>query len=160
MKVYFAHPCFNGPQEAFKKNFLEKLQNKLELLEEGADIVIEDPFEYTPNVEGDRDIKLAMSEDIKTACLSLLEECEAVMALSDWEDTGTAFEVGYAHCMKIPVILVSAATSDSANAMLIGAAVERFDNILDDTQTEALALTLRGLHRRKTGRASSHGGSL
>lgn len=86
-----------------------------------------DPFLYSPNVEGDMETKLTMSKAIKKSCLDLLEDCDALMALTDDNDTGTAFEAGYACCMNLPVILVSSDTTDTANAMLIGAAKERFD---------------------------------
>jgi nucleoside 2-deoxyribosyltransferase len=159
MKVYFAHPCFSGEQERFKREFLKKLTGRFDQMEEGdEDILIMDPFLNTPNVECNRDLKVAMSEEIKTACLRLLEECEAVVALADGDDTGTAFEAGYAYCMKVPVILVSEATCDTANAMLIGAASARFDNVLDDAQIEELARTLQNLRYAKAGTLPSQAG--
>ncbi len=160
MKVYFAHPCFSGEQERFKREFLKKLTAGLDLKEEGdEDILIVDPFLNTPNVECNLDLKMVMSEEIKTACLRLLEECEAVIALADGDDTGTAFEAGYAHCMKMPVILVSEAACDTANAMLIGAASARFDNVLDDAQVEALVRTLRDIRYARAGTLPFQAGS-
>ncbi len=142
MLVYFAHPCFTPEQERFKSEFLTKLRACLAGRKEDGEISIVDPFAYTPNVEADMEAKLAMSETIKTSCIRLLEDCDVVVALTDGNDTGTAFEAGYAHCLNMPVILISGDTCDAANAMLIGAAKERFDHILDDTEIERLTHTL------------------
>jgi nucleoside 2-deoxyribosyltransferase len=139
MLVYFAHPCFTSEQEQVKGQFLQKLNRSLALIEHGEKITIIDPFLYTPNVEGDTETKLGMSKSIADSCLKLLEDCDVLMALTDGGDTGTAFEAGYAHCMNIPVILISSGTSDTANAMLLGVAKERIDNILEDSQIEILA---------------------
>lgn len=139
MLVYFAHPCFTPEQERVKGQFLEKLNRSLALIEHGEKITIIDPFLYTPNVEGDLEQKVSMSKAIATSCLKLLEDCDVVMALTDGDDTGTAFEAGYAHCMNMPVILISSGTNDTANAMLLGIAKEKIDNILQDSQVEVLA---------------------
>lgn len=136
MKVYFAHPCFNNAQEAFKTEFLGKLSSALF---HRQDIIIMDPFDHTPNIEGDREKKLKMAEDVKIECIQLLEECDVVIALVDGSDTGVAFEAGYAHAVNKPVILVSQGDCSTANAMLIGAAKMMFDNILDKEQMKKLA---------------------
>jgi thioredoxin-dependent peroxiredoxin len=108
-------------------------------------VEIRDPFLFAPNIEGDPEAKVRLSESVKSACLQLLKECEAVIALVDWGDTGVAFEAGYAHSLNVPVLLISVTTCDSANAMLIGAAKARFDNILDDEQVRRLAVMLESL---------------
>ena len=139
MHIYFAHPCFNDSQERFKKEFLERLHSALEQTDYGKAIGIVDPFDDTPNIEGNRETKLKLSRTVKETCLRMLEECDIVVALVDDGDTGVAFEAGYAHAIDVPVILISKANCDEANAMLIGAAKERVDNILDEGQIEKLA---------------------
>lgn len=142
MHVYFAHPCFNDSQERFKQEFLTKIRASLEKSAYGKAVGIIDPFEYTPNIEGSPETKLKLSKSVKTACLNLLEDCDIIVALVDGEDTGAAFEAGYAHAVNIPVILISETNCDTANAMLIGAAKERVDNIMDEGQIEKLARML------------------
>ncbi len=145
MKVYFAHPCFNDKQKKFKTEFL----NRLSFLTNRSNIVIIDPFEHTPNVEdlpigrqGDIETKLKKAESIKIECIRLLEECDIIVALVDGDDTGVAFEAGYAHALNKPLILISEKTSSTANAMLIGAARAMIDNVLDEEQMRRLVDTL------------------
>ena len=139
MQIYFAHPCFNDSQERFKKEFLGKLRASLGQGTYGKEIGIIDPFDHTPNIEGNRETKLKLSRVVKDTCLKMLEECDMVVALVDDCDSGVAFEVGYANAIGMPVILISGSDCAEANAMLIGAAKERFDNILDDEQVSKLA---------------------
>jgi len=145
MKVYFAHPCFNDEQREFKETFLKKVETALADTGLAAQFSLVDPFEHTPNVECDRETKLRMAEEIKTACLRLLEECDVIVALTDWDDTGTAFEAGYAHATDKPIILISRTTCSSTNAMLIGSAHAMIDDVLDDDQVKKLVGTIRPL---------------
>ncbi|MBA4418464.1 MAG: hypothetical protein C0392_11245 [Syntrophus sp. (in: bacteria)] len=154
MKIYFAHPCFNKEQELFKREFLNKLSKRLAQIMQDGNIVIVDPFLHTPNVEDDIVVKLAMSKTIMHECLRLLEESDVMVALADGNDTGTAFEAGYAHSMNIPVILVSENTCDRVNAMLIGVSDERFDNVLEEKQIEMLAHALERHYALKVGSLS------
>ena len=139
MYIYFAHPCFNDAQEQFKNEFLEKLRTALAKTQYGKAVGIIDPFTDTPNIEGNRETKLKLGRVVKDTCIKMLEECDMVVALIDDGDTGVAFEAGYADAIGIPVVLVSKAECVEANAMLIGAAKERFDNILNDEQVSKLA---------------------
>jgi nucleoside 2-deoxyribosyltransferase len=157
MLVYFAHPSFTSEQQRIKGRLLEKLNRSLALMEQGEQVTIIDPFLYTPNVEGDTETKLGMSRTIAASCLKLLEDCDVIMALTDDNDTGTALEAGYAHCMNIPVILISSGSNDTANAMLLGIAKERIDNVLEDAQMETLAHMLIWFHAGKTNFSSVPG---
>ncbi|MCX5815211.1 MAG: YtoQ family protein [Proteobacteria bacterium] len=139
MKIYFAHPCFTDKQREFKKQFLPKISAGLSQTQYGNDIAIIDPFDYAPNVEGDIDIKLEMAEGIKIECIRLLEECDIIIALVDDNDTGTAFEAGYAHAVNKPIILISQENCSAANAMLIGSAKVVVNNVLEDEQVKGLA---------------------
>ena len=139
MDIYFAHPCFNDSQERFKNTFLTKLRTALGQTRYGMEINVVDPFVDTPNIEGNRETKLKLSRIVKDTCLKMLDECDMVLALIDDGDTGVAFEVGYADAVGIPVVLISRSDCAAANAMLIGAAKERYDNVLDDEQIFRLA---------------------
>ena len=99
-----------------------------------------------------------MSKSIAATCLKLLEDCDLVVALVDGSDMGVAFEAGYAHCMNMPVLLISEATCDASNAMLIGSAKAEFDNILEDAQIRRLATALEWYHisKKRFPRTLSH----
>jgi nucleoside 2-deoxyribosyltransferase len=142
MKVYFAHPCFNEKQQGFKAAFIKKLKSALAHGGLAQDVIVLDPFDHTPNVECDRETKLLMAGEIKTKCLQLLDACDVIIALVDWEDTGTAFEAGYAYATNKPIILISETSCSSANAMLIGSAQAMIDHVLDDEQIEKLVGTI------------------
>jgi len=149
MHIYFAHPCFNDSQEQFKKEFLKKLRASLGKTDYGNAVGIIDPFDYTPNIEDNRETKIKLSRNVKDACLKMLDECDIIVALIDGNDTGVAFEAGYAHAVNIPVILISKTNCDDANAMLIGAAKERVDNILNEGEMEKLARMLEWYYLSK-----------
>ncbi len=138
MKLYFAHPCFTDEQKDFKNKFLSKLSAALSKTQHSKDITIIDPFDYAPDVEGDIAIKLEMAESIKTECVRLLEESDIVIALVDDNDTGTAYEIGYAHAVNKPVMLISQENCSSANAMLLGTAKVVVNNVLEDEQIKRL----------------------
>lgn len=57
---------------------------------------------------------------------------------SPFNDTGVAFETGYAHAINKPVILVSQKNCSVANAMLIGSAKVLVDNVLEESGLERL----------------------
>jgi len=138
MKIYFAHPCFTEEQRDFKTRFLNLLKSALSKTPYGGEITIVDPFEHTPNIEGNSALKTEMAEYIKTECIRLLEESYLVVALVDYNDTGVAFEAGYAHAVNKPVILISTGECSQANAMLLGSAKGIISNILDDEQIKRL----------------------
>jgi nucleoside 2-deoxyribosyltransferase len=139
MQVYIAHPSFTEGQTEFKERFIARLKEHIGKLKHCGPITLIDPFDHAPNVEGNREDKIASSRQIKETCLNLLDGCKLLIAVVDDNDTGTAFEAGYAHHKDIPIILVSKDTGDSANAMLLGSAHARFDNVLDELQLSLLA---------------------
>ena len=146
MKIYFAHPCFTEKQKEFKTLFLQKLSAALSQTPYSDDIAILDPFDYTPNIEGSLERKLEMAKSVTIACISLLEECNIIIALVDDNDTGTAFEIGYAHAVNKPVILISRENCSAANAMLLGAAEVVVNNVLENEQIELLVGSIALLH--------------
>ena len=139
MYVYIAHPAFNDSQRAFKERFFRELREHLAGLKHCAAVTLIDPFDHAPDVEGDVEEKIARAREIRESCLELLERCSLLIAVVDDDDTGTAFEAGYAYHMGIPVILVSKDLCHRSNAMLLGAAHARFDQILDPFQLSLLA---------------------
>ena len=145
MKIYFAHPCFTEEQKEFKKVFLQKISAALKHIRHDNDIAIVDPFDYAPNIEGDTETKLQMAESIKIECIRLLEACDIIIALVDDNDTGVAFEAGYAHAVNKPVILISQENCSAANAMLIGAAKVMIDKVLGESGMEILVGIVVGL---------------
>jgi nucleoside 2-deoxyribosyltransferase len=103
---------------------------------------IVNPFDHSPNIEGSESAKVKLSAMVKDVCIGLLEACDVVVALTDWNDTGVAFEAGYAHSLHIPVVLISQGRCAEANAMLLGSAAMMFDYILDEGRVEALVTAL------------------
>ena len=145
MKIYFAHPCFTDKQREFKKQFQSKISAALKNSGHDNDITIIDPFDYAPDIEEDTETKLQMAESIKIECIRLLEECDIIIALIDGNDTGTAFEAGYAHAVNKPVILISQENCSAANAMLIGSAKVLIDKVLEESGMERLVGMLKYL---------------
>ena len=139
MHVYIAHPAFTEAQTKFKEQFVARLKEHIGRLKHCEPLTIVDPFQYAPNMEKSVEHKIALSKQIKETCLKLLDQCNLLIALADDNDTGTAFEAGYACHKNIPIILVSKHTCDTANAMLLGSAHARFDNVLDESQLSHLA---------------------
>lgn len=142
MWVYIAHPCFTDDQREFKSQFIPKLKEQLQNTKHGKLITLVDPFDYSPNIEGNTEAKMKLSREVMQTCIAFLEKCQAANVVVDDNDTGTAFEAGYAHRMGVPIILVSKETCDSANAMLLGSCSARFDDILDDMQISMLVALL------------------
>jgi len=138
MKIYFAHPCFTEKQRNIKAQFLSRLSSFLSISPYGSRITVVDPFDHAPNIENDIGAKLEMAEDIVVECIRLLKTCDIVIALADDNDTGTAFEAGYAYAVNKPFILISSEDCSAANAMLIGSAKAVVNNILDDEQIKRL----------------------
>ena len=151
MQVYIAHPAFTEGQTEFKERFIARLKEHIGKLKDCGPITLIDPFDYAPNVEGSLEHKIASSGEIKKTCLKLLDGCKLLIAVVDDNDTGTAFEAGYAHHMDIPIILVSKDTCDSANAMLLGSAHAKFDNALDEFQLSLLAGLIEWHYLRLSG---------
>jgi nucleoside 2-deoxyribosyltransferase len=139
MRIYIAHPAFNREQKEFKHRFITKLYDELSKHTLQQRLVLVDPFDYSPTIEGNTAEKVLRAEEIRRTCLELLDRCDLLIAVVDGDDTGTAFEAGYAYRMGIPVILVSQSSCGSANAMLLGSAQAAVDYVLDGPQISQLA---------------------
>jgi nucleoside 2-deoxyribosyltransferase len=149
MWVYIAHPCFDQGQREFKEQLISKLKEQLNNTKHGRLISLIDPFDHSPVVEDSIDAKMRFSREIAQTCIDFLEKCQILIAVADDEDTGTAFEAGYAHRMGIPVILISKDNCNSANAMLLGCCSARFDDILDGMQISMLVALLEWFYLQK-----------
>jgi nucleoside 2-deoxyribosyltransferase len=139
MQVYVAHPAFNAEQRNFKKKFICSLKKEFSKFKKYQQVILVDPFDYSPLIEENVEDKMARSKEIKRVCLDLLKNCNILVAVVDGDDTGTAFEAGYAHDRDIPIILVSKISCNSANSMLLGSAYAMFDNVLNEQQISKLA---------------------
>jgi nucleoside 2-deoxyribosyltransferase len=62
--------------------------------------------------------------------LKALEECDAVFAILDGNDTGTLFELGYAKARAIPIYAVAQAVSDDDLKMVAGSGCRVFDDFV------------------------------
>jgi nucleoside 2-deoxyribosyltransferase len=143
MKIYFAHPAFTPEQINFKQEFLQKLQERFETNGIARRIPtpeIIDPFSFTGNI-GNRNLDRAISfMDCR-----LLATCSLILALTDHDDTGVAFELGFAYAQHIPAILISEDQSaHKANAMLTGAANAIIGDILETKNMQALTEVIHG----------------
>lgn len=124
--TYFAHPAFTQPQLEFK----EKFREIIEKLPEGV-IRILDPFEYSPAIEGDREVKKMISKAVVDANEQLIDQSELIIALIDDRDQGVLWEMGYAYARKIPIISISAHNYD-VNLMLSGTVMAHVPNVLEN----------------------------
>jgi nucleoside 2-deoxyribosyltransferase len=143
MKIYFAHPAFTPEQINFKQKFLQKLQDCFEANRIARGIPtpeIIDPFSYTGNI-GNQNLDRAISfMDCR-----LLTTCSLILAVTDHDDTGVAFELGFAYAHHIPAILISKNHSaHEANAMLTGAANAIIGDILEAKNIQALTEVIHG----------------
>ena len=143
MKIYFAHPAFTPEQINFKEEFLQKLQDCFEANRIARGIPTPemlDPFSYTGNL-GNKNLDRAISfMDCR-----LLGTCSLILAVTDHDDTGVAFELGFAYAHGIPAILISKDQSaHEANAMLTGAANAIIGDILETKNIQTLTEVIHG----------------
>ena len=130
-RVYFAHPSFTEDQKKLKRAFLEAVSESLEKSGLEKEFSVIDPFDYTPNVENNPSMKRNVSRSIKDVCIRILRESDVIIALTDGEDAGVAFEVGVADTSLIPIVLVAHKMDlGKVNAMLLGAASAAIDDIM------------------------------
>jgi len=97
MKVYFAASLFNLHERAFNRHLAELIQAELPNVE----IVLPQTFKYHGKFNDPKTFGT-----IYQACVDGVAESAAVIAILDGPsaDDGTAFEVGYAVALGIPVI--------------------------------------------------------
>lgn len=113
MKVYLAGPLFNESERSFNRIIAEDLRDN------GFDVWL--PQENFPAaVESEEEKKNVFESDLRA-----LNSCGVVVAVLEGEcvDSGTAFEVGYAYALGIPVVGIKTDTrvfssTEEVNLML------------------------------------------
>lgn len=125
ISVYFAHPAFTPEQLEFKKNLVEVLKD--------CSIRLLDPFEFSPAIEGDRELKKQISRCVVDANERLIERSDLILALIDDRDQGVIWEMGYAYARGISTITISQHDYD-VNLMLSGTVIGHIPNVLNNTQ--------------------------
>lgn len=130
IKIYYAHPAFTEEQKSFKVKLLAGLDTLIK------DNIIEilDPFEYSPNIEGDRDTKKMMSKAVVDANVELINRSEIVLASIDDRDQGVIWEMGYAYAQQKRIITMSQQEYD-VNLMLSGTVMCHIPKVLDNIKT-------------------------
>ena len=96
MKLYFAAPLFSRAERNFNLSMADELRTK------GFEVIL--PQELTNKIPKNSDF----FKDIFGACLTGINEADAVVAIVDGPDvdSGTCFEMGYAYAMKKPIFAV------------------------------------------------------
>lgn len=141
MKIYFAHPYFTESQIAVA----DKIKNILSEIEAAhPDVTILNPFDFSPNIEGDRDAKRRMSPLVVAANESLLDDSDLVLALIDDRDTGVIWEMGYARSNGTSVITISDHDYD-LNIMLSGTVLAHITHVTSDIGRETLTSCIESL---------------
>jgi nucleoside deoxyribosyltransferase len=130
MNVYLAHPKFTPDQVSFITSFINVLISDADIEEYNLELL--DPFEFSPNIEGDRDAKKILGKSILYCNKLLIDKSDLVIAVIDDRDTGVIWEMGYAYAKNIPIITVSNFDYD-VNIMLGQCVLAHFTNILKDT---------------------------
>lgn len=118
MKIYFAHPAFTDTQVALREIILSALDE----LQDTLDIEVFDPFDWTPNIEGDREEKRKLSPLILHANHALMDNADLMIAVIDDRDQGVTYEIGYFNGIRKPVITVS--NHDYDVNIMLGASVK------------------------------------
>jgi nucleoside 2-deoxyribosyltransferase len=142
MKVYFAHPAFTDDQKTFKQAFLKAFTGALKKRRPAGKTALPevvDPFDHAPDIENSGADKAALAGAVASICCRLLDDCDLAVALTDDNDAGVAFELGYAYAHSIPAILVSrTGAAEGANAMLTGTAQAFIGNVMDGDRMRTL----------------------
>lgn len=137
MKIYLAAPLFNEPERAFNCRVAGSLRDN------GYEVWL--PQENFPAaVESEEEKEHVFESDLKA-----LKSCDVVVAVLDGEciDSGTAFEVGYAYAMKIPVVGIRTDTRVFSGSEEVNLMLERAVNLIRTSDfpelLEELLRTLR-----------------
>jgi nucleoside 2-deoxyribosyltransferase len=75
------------------------------------------------------DVGFGGAEEVATADLVGLDDCDAVFAIVDGLDAGTLFEVGYARARGIPVVALAQNVKEEDMTMLVGSHCAVFSDI-------------------------------
>ena len=97
MNIYLSGPLFTQLERKWNRALAAALQERIA----GAEIILPQDFQFDGAFNRKTDFPKIFS-----ACLETLRDADLVVAVLDGSDvdSGTAFEVGYAHALGIPVI--------------------------------------------------------
>lgn len=111
-KLYIASPFFNDHQLALVKQVETtiRLTNGLEYYSPRVDGVLKD---MTPEQRAEAGPKLFRLN------VKMIRECDAVLALKDYSDTGTTWETGFAYGIEKPVFAFRSDPTQSLNIMVL-----------------------------------------
>ena len=123
MKAYVAGPFFNEQQ-------IESMEKIERVLEKHSIEMFRPRFDAGQIKE----MRNATNEDLKRVFnndLNGLIDSDMIIANLTFKDTGTSFELGYAHALKLPVILFNDETvsGKKINLMLAAVADHYFNSI-------------------------------
>jgi nucleoside 2-deoxyribosyltransferase len=76
------------------------------------------------------DVGPGPADRVAPSDLNALEQCDAVFAILDGNDTGTLFEVGYAKARKMPIYALAQAVSEEDLKMVAGSGCRVFDDFV------------------------------
>jgi len=97
MKIYLSAPVFTQVERRWNRMLAAELEERIA----GAEVVLPQDLKF-----GDAYNRPSDFPKLFRGCVDLLEQADLVVAVLDGPDvdSGTAFEVGYAHARGIPII--------------------------------------------------------
>ena len=97
MKIYLSAPLFTQVERRWNRMLAAALEERIA----GAEVVLPQDFKFGGAYNRPSDFLKLFSE-----CVDSLEEADLIVAVLDGPDvdSGTAFEVGFAHARDIPII--------------------------------------------------------
>lgn len=97
MKIYLSAPLFTQVERRWNRMLAGALQERIE----GAEMILPQDFKFSDSFNREEDFPKLFD-----ACLRTLEEADLVVGVLDGPDvdSGTAFELGYAYSLGIPII--------------------------------------------------------
>lgn len=121
MKIYYANPIVTS----------ESVDDEIFMLQEfyGDKIKIINPLEFTPSVEGNKNLLKQYAEVILRANIELIEKCDLVLACIDDRDIGVIWEMGYAYARGKKIVTIS---KEFGNNIMIDKTVLAHINLSDD----------------------------
>lgn len=129
MKIYFAHPAFTDSQREFKAQLLKALNDNITNFDGRFKML--DPFAYSPNIEGDLDLKRQMAGAVVKANIELMQQSDLCIAVIDDRDIGVIWELGYLYSQGVPVITISSKNYDN-NIMISHTVMAHIPNVLEN----------------------------
>lgn len=97
MKIYLSAPLFTQFERRWNRRLATELTERIE----GAEVIMPQDFRVSDSFNRPEDFPRLFD-----TCLESLEEADVVVGVLDGADvdSGTAFEVGYAYALGLPVI--------------------------------------------------------